>query len=309
VAPFHDDLPERRWELSAPESLVLLWGPETGDAWAVKVALLELIVRRVLRLATAEDRRFFLFSSYPHILAPGIRLDPSAGRPLRMPIEVYPKPRTYADGTFGVPVETLAQAVFTRNWRRVRTRPWSVKLDRSGGGYVQAKVLPALLDRGLFERDRSTHLGLITTSRWVLTAAGSTALADLRALMETGRRSFPAWLDHDPARARTYVERARAALLLLGGWEPLLARFRQGRPDGGDTGWRSTGPPSVDDRGFARADRNWDTDPFTLDALAGCFGPGPLDTIDVAFHTISAGVDRAWDALHRRGGFLLAGGE
>ena len=42
-----------RWDLAAPESLVLRDGPQVKPADVVKLALLELITRRVLRRVKA----------------------------------------------------------------------------------------------------------------------------------------------------------------------------------------------------------------------------------------------------------------
>ena len=45
-----------RWDLSAPESLVLRDGPQAKPADVIKLAVLELVTRRVLRLVEVESR-------------------------------------------------------------------------------------------------------------------------------------------------------------------------------------------------------------------------------------------------------------
>jgi hypothetical protein len=275
----NDELPARPWELPAPESLVLLWGPETGNAWALKVALLELIARGALRLVAVEHRRLLLFPTVTTVLALGPNADRPASRSLRVVLDSYPKPRTYPDGTVGVPLETLAGAVFAQYRRRVRLRFGRFRWDSPSGGYVQSEVLPELERRGLYRRDSSSRLGLFDTTRWVLTPAGTAALEELRALTTNGRTSFAGWVQHDPEAARAYVERAGTSLLLMGGLGPSLRRLQQTAPEREEAGVK--------------------VGALSLAVLAGSFGPGPADGLDAAFDAISVGVDSAWDALLR----------
>lgn len=294
----NDDMPGRCWELTAPETQVLLWGAETGDAWALKAALLELIVRRALWLAPVEYRRLRVFPTHTYVLGRGPGHVPPDVRPLQAVIEVQPKAlRTYANGTVGVPVDRLAQEVFTRHLRPVRARigvfGWSRSWDWSGGGYVQRDVLPALEARGFYAREETGYSRLWGNARWVITPAGVTALEDLRALMAIGRSSFGEWVDRDPARATTYVERAGASLLLLGGLTPALRRLAQWSADAG----KGNAPG-----GNGQDHRRLGLGALSLAALAGAFGPGPLDSLDAVFHTLSVDVDRAWEALHQGAG-------
>ncbi|MGH2599897.1 MAG: hypothetical protein ACRDJ9_10985, partial [Dehalococcoidia bacterium] len=273
----NDELPERRWDLSAPESQVLLWGPETSDAWALKPALLELVVRRALRLAAVEERRFcfFLKPAVTNILARGPGEVPAASRALGVVIQVRPKSlRAYVGDVHGTPVDRLAHEVFTRHLQRVRIRTGVFRWQRTGGGYVQSEVMPELERRGLYERERA---GLFESMRWVLTPEGVAALADLRALLAIGRESFGDWVGRDPARADAYVETAGTSLLLLGGLTPSLLLLKQ---------WALNGGEQAHHRPEAGA--------LCLSALAGPLGPGPFDGLDAASHTIAEGVDRAW---------------
>jgi hypothetical protein len=288
----NDEIPERKWELSAPESQVLLWGAETSDAWALKPALLELVVRRVLRLGSVEDRRYFLFPTVVNVLSRGPGEVPDDCRALEVVVAAKPASlRSYSGGIQGVSVEKLAQEVFRRYLRRVRVRTGVFRWQRTEAGYVRSEVLPELERRGLYARERPER-GV--AERWTLTLRGKTALADLRTLMAIGRGSFGAWVDHDPARAAACVERAGTALLLIGGLGPSLERLAQWEANGGAAG------RMPDDT----------ADAFRAGALAGTFGPGPFDGLDAAAFTIGEAVDRAWDELHRRGGGLVvAAGE
>jgi hypothetical protein len=282
-----NDEPPRRWELSAPESGVLLWGPETRAREALKLALLELVVRQVLRLVSVRERRLVIFSQTFHVLAAGSGPERPSGPALRGVLEATPPSRTFADGTVGATVAQWARAVVGRYQRE--------------GGYVQAEVLPALQARGLYRREQYRRLGLFQATRWALTPEGLAALTELKSLMEHARALFGLGTLVDPASVRAHFERTGAAILLLPGLFPQLRLRREqgweGSTDGGfvlvDVHLGGGG-----ERGSGDAGRPVDGepgepagDPFDLDALAGVFGPGPLDGLDAAFDAIDAGVD------------------
>ncbi|MCC6792158.1 MAG: hypothetical protein IT336_10745 [Thermomicrobiales bacterium] len=287
-------LPPYPWRLSAPESLVLLWGPEAGNAWALKVALLELVVRRVLRLSSVERSRLFRSPEQVNMLGPGEQTDWPAPRPLVAVLDVYAGTRPPADG---VSVVALATAVFRRNVRRVRTGFLRHRMDRTGGGYVDADVLTVLERQGYYTPESAARLGLVRSTRWHLTPSGERARDELKQFMALGRSAFPDWVTSEPELARSYVERAGPAMLLLGGVAPLLrslhAQERTRRRDERDDGFGLRG------------------NPFQAAALAGSFGPEPNDDLDAAFFAISEDVDRAWRD-HQQGdggGLIIFGGE
>ncbi len=292
-----DELPRRRWELPAPESQMLLWGPETGDAWLVKQAIMELVVRRVFRLASVPDRRLLFFSKRTNVLIPLHLLDDASSRALLAVTMAFPKARRYADGTIGVPVEQVARAVFSQFRKdgsiQVQWEVWSW----SRGGYGKSVVLPALERRGLYRREQSKRLGLFPVTTWILTDEGFEALEELRRIMATGRDQFAGWVTADPAKAKAFVELAGPAILLLGGIGPLLQSLHQSvaseaAPPEASTGWGG-GFRSDAERGPIPFPVN----AFGLAALAGAFGPGPLDGLDAAFYAVAEDVDRAWDAI------------
>jgi hypothetical protein len=285
-----NDLPRRRWELSAPESQMLLWGPETGDAWVLKLAIMELVVRRVMRLVSVPDRRLLIFAKRTNVLVPALRLDEGASRALSAVVVAFPKTRTYADGTSGVAVEQVARAVFSRYLKSGSVQVQGYTWSWSNGGYGKAVVLPALEQRGLFRQERSSRLALFTTTTWVLTEDGQAALGELRGIMATGREQFAGWVRQDPDRARTFVELAGSALLLMGGLSPLLQQLQRGSAVRG-------AEPAGGFRSDTERGGGIGAPVFGLAVFAGVFGPGPLDGLDAAFYALAEDVDRAWSAV------------
>src|SRR6478752_2529546 len=83
--------PGEPWTLSAPETLVLLTGPETGDAVALRVALLELVVRRSLKLSLATDRRFLIFHPKVNVLSGGSAFTRRLEKPLQRILDLFPQ--------------------------------------------------------------------------------------------------------------------------------------------------------------------------------------------------------------------------
>jgi hypothetical protein len=191
-----DSLPES-WDLPAPESQVLLTGPDTPDDWAIKLALKELVLRRVLSVRTVRIRRFLVLHKNLPIVVDGERRDATVSAPLQAMLSVFPRPTTFEFGVPGVPLRTATIEV--------------MRWYRAGGGFVEAEVLPELRRLGLYEH----HLDG-TAPRWRPTASGEQKLTELRQVMRTGRDQFPHWAETDRALATEYVKRAGPALLLLG---------------------------------------------------------------------------------------------
>ena len=255
-----------RWELTAAESQVLLSGPETTDDWALKAALLELLVRGALRLFYGHGR----LGRTHEMLAPIVRLEATPFPTLRAVIETYAQLKAPAQG---VPVNHLARAVLIR----YRERP------RFTGGYVQEVVLPALAERGLFSRERDVRVGLLGAEGWFLTRSGLAALVALRTMLATARQSFGAWVASDQDRAGAFIGSAGAAVLLMDDVIAAVPRLRQQGP-----------PDHTTTMGAVSA--------FGLSALLGAFGPGTSDGLESANKVISAGVDQAWLVLRRSHG-------
>jgi hypothetical protein len=258
-----------RWELPAPESQVLLSGPETNDDWVLKAALLELLVRGVLRLISGKHGRFVRRKGEMVALVSGRE---AAGVPtLHAVINAYPDAQAL---TQGVRVSEMARAVLMH----YRERP------RFTGGYVHEVVLPALGERGLFSREADARAQLLGVEGWFLTRSGLAALVALRTMLATARHSFGAWVGSDQARAGAFLESAGAAVFLMDDVIAALPQLREQRSRNRTVATSADGP-------------------FGLTGMLGLFGPGTSDGLESANRVINAGVDEAWLLLRRgRGG-------
>lgn len=197
------DESSQRWTLPAPESQVLLTGPETPNSWVIKLALKELVLRRVLSVRTLRTRRFLVLWREINVFVSGQRPNAPVSPPLSAVVSVFPKPTPFSDGSTGVPVKSAASEV--------------MRWYRAGGGLVEAEVMPELRRQGLY--DLPADAG---GPRWRLTPQGEQELARLRQLMATGRTSFPEWVERDRSRAAEFISLSGPAALLLGNPTPWI---------------------------------------------------------------------------------------
>jgi hypothetical protein len=276
---------EQPWPLSAPESLVLLTGPETGDAVALRAALLELVVRRSLKLSQVTDRRLLLFHRTVTVFTGGShftrRLDP----PLQRLLDLYPQIPTkrYPDGVFGVPVRKFAREILSQHrpsYQYVLGRRVKVLSVES---YVGGAILPELVKRGFYLCNDPYQGSPGAALTCTITEQGIETLSVLKDLLDEGRRSFAGWVEADPKRAMDFVERAGPAFLLLPALAPSVRRLHAQQLN-------------------ARIRPKRTSSAFGVIALAGLFGPGLDDGFDAASYTLAHEVDLAWEAILRRGG-------
>ena len=125
--------------------------------------------------------------------------------------------RAHPDGHLGR-VPHLAEQGTEDGRRGVRLKDLGRSASKQYGSidkYVKAEVLPALVDRGLYERREGRVLWIFPTTRYELTQQGTEAQADLNRWLEVGRERFPAWSSDDPRRAMSYAGMAGASLLLM----------------------------------------------------------------------------------------------
>lgn len=275
-----------RWEPSAPESFVLLYGAGAEDRQALKLALLELVARGKLALRDVEEEGFLRNRSVA-VLYRGSGQE-GAPRPLRALIEVFDRAAARLqrpDG--GVPVAKLAEEVGRRYG--------------SSRGYVDREVIPALQERGLYERRPKRFLGLVPYSDWGPTRAGEAARASLRAEMDLGEAGFGEWVDRNPNRALAYLGLMGPAVLLMTPLHPDIQRLREqhaasSASGDGDSSPDQSGPdePQGSDFGggdFDASSSGFSGGEFDASALDPSLDPSAFDGIGEAFSAIDAGVD------------------
>ena len=121
-----------RWYLTAAESLVLRDGSRAKPAEVLKLAVLELVTRRVLRLVEVEGRDWRGRPKPETVIGAGARPAPLDG-PLApiAAIALEASAKTYPDGTVGLGIPAFAHA-------------FRIKHGNSPGQYIERSVLPAL---------------------------------------------------------------------------------------------------------------------------------------------------------------------
>ena len=99
------DWPQTRWELSAPESYVLMHGPNADGAEAFKMAVLELVMRGALQIVQAEQRGRFGRRSQVTVLAPGTGPSTVDAPELRTVLDLYRsiEPAAFENGGWKMP--------------------------------------------------------------------------------------------------------------------------------------------------------------------------------------------------------------
>ncbi len=276
-----EEWPATEWDLSAPESYVLLnHGAGADGKEAFKMGLVELLVRGFVELDKQEGRAAFgRVKSVSYLRE---KAGPSGARlrgPTRAILDVLHGTRTSVsrEGATGVRVEDLA---------RQAVRQWG-----SLGGYVSKVVLPFMGSEGLYREEKGRVLWIIPSTRWVLTDRGAAAKADLERWMQLGQSRFSEWVDDDPHRALAYAGMAGAAVLLMSPLFPDLQQLRRHLQDAGEGGAgvfvASTG--SLGDDRRTPGEMDFDVG-FDLGALEG-FDFGALDSLSDAVSAIDSGVD------------------
>jgi uncharacterized membrane protein YgcG len=246
-----------RWQLSAPESYVLLHGPGAKGVEAFKKGLLELVARAVLTIETRQRRRFFVLTTQTSFLLTGPKASSvdQAARPLRSIWDLYTR-----------------TACFDPPGVRIQDLPGSARALRVPlRGYTYSAVLPALMERGLYRREDYSMMGLFPVTRYVETAAGTVARAELRSFMETAEREFGADAGPGSRQALALVGMLGPAILLMDPLLPDIARLSRVLRDGmGNTAMAN---------GFELHASNLDADFADLDL-------GALDKLEGAFDAI-----------------------
>ena len=202
-----------RWQLTAPESLVLRDGPHAKPAEVVKLALLELVARRALRLVEVETRGLFGRRGTEVVIGTGSQAAPADG-PLGpvATLALDAKAHTYPDGTVGIGLRSFAMTCAARFGRPPRL-------------YIDRWVLPALVERGLYTRIDRKVLGVVPQTSWALTGEGELARHRLQELTTTAEHEVDDWAERDPARLARFLATAGGAALLVPAAYPAFEAF------------------------------------------------------------------------------------
>ena len=256
------------WPLSAPESHVLRDGAAGQGVPALKLAVLELVGRRVLRVE-AEPRWW----GRRTWVAAGSGAPPATG-------PLAGLARTCLSETAGG--RRRLDGVVSRHLR---------SHGRSAERWLEDDVLPGLRARGLLACDERRTLGIFKRTTWRRTPAGDAAAADLEGRLTELRRSVRATTD--PRDALALVAAAGAAVLLADDAWPLVEDLRRrleegggGSAGGGDLSGEGAG--DLDDSGRGGLDPGG-LDPGGLDP--GGPDPGGLELGDLDLAAIGHSVD------------------
>ena len=264
------------WTLSAPASLVLLAGEDASDQEVIRLMLLEMVVRRMLKLSVTHGRKLLIFSKRTYLLSSGINAQRRADGPLERVVELMPAmtSRTYKDGAAGIPVRLFVRSMIEKMLLSTFT-PGSIQEQWFWPeSFMEAEILPDMADSGLFAcgewapgADRQCEY----------TESAQELINTLWGIIEQGRRDFAHWVANDAQKAVEFVARAGAAMLLMPVLAPEVRKlYQQVRYQVSQRHMQGT---------------------FGLAALAESFGPGKDDGYDTASYLLAEEIDRAWSEL------------
>jgi hypothetical protein len=185
VSPGERDDRLRNWGLSAPELCVLRREGRGDGREALRMAVLELIVRGALRLDFGGRSRRYVSVQRTDV---GVHLDP--------------------------PVAAVAACLGSapmslRSLEHELSLMWATPHE-----FVWSEVVPALCDRGVAQRMARRRGLRWMGNRLVLTECGRTARAQLGEQLTVLEERLGGWLAEDAAGAVAYVAEAGAAVLL-----------------------------------------------------------------------------------------------
>lgn len=211
TTPGASDWPPR-WELSAPESHVLEHRGGANNDVPFRLAVEELVARRVLAAHPVKGGLWETPVTYA--FTDGPRIDAPAPPVLAPAVDAYRAARqrrrkSLRDGSaiVAVPLRDLLKAG-----------------DKQLGGtgrYLDRHVAPALIERGLLQPAGRRSLGARPNFDW--TDAGRESERVLQAWLTLGRDNLGRWAAEDQKRGAELVAGAGSALLLLDGHRLALA--------------------------------------------------------------------------------------
>ena len=200
-------LPSEPWDLPAPDSHVLLNGPDRPDAEPFRLAVMELVGKRHLRMMQVEEPGLLGTKRRSVLVAGDERTRPEAESLLAV-WNLYYEPRTqtayrktYKDGTTGVELPAFARA--------------AAEYFGSLQGYAAGVVVPSLIKQGLMEKQAAKILWLIPTTRIVLTPAGVEKRRQLQEIIWLAQQQAGSWAGGGMGMGMESLMFAGAAMLLM----------------------------------------------------------------------------------------------
>jgi hypothetical protein len=268
--------------LSASALVTFLWGPETTDLWAIKLAVFELVVRRDLEVSWIPRPR--RLRSPELIAAVGLGNSKPGYRP--PPLQVVLDTRADLQRLELIPLRELIQEVLRRQFVR-RGRVFKRWMP-SGPRFVDKYVIPELQGAGFV---RSITSGQLWSPgiQWDITEEGEESLVRLRAVLAFAGAGYEEFAASNPQEAIGFTNEQGSALLLIRSLVPTY-RLLVGKQLGNLP--RRTIRPASDHTGHAPR-----LPPVDLHMLAGAFGPEGRYDVDTLFHLISGEVDASWRAM------------
>ena len=201
--------------LTAPEALVLLNPNQEQSRTALKLAMTELLARRLMSMRSEEEKGFLGFKQKTDF----IQLAPTATQKL-------------AD----LPVLQVISATLDKVGEVSREVSMAQFIQQAykDFGYdfssFQAKhILPALVEKGLLEPRQEKMLLLFRVTRYDYTPAGEALKQQLDDQMAQAR-TVPVWLDSEPAQATALLISLGSAVLLIDELRAHYARLSQTLP-------------------------------------------------------------------------------
>jgi hypothetical protein len=267
---------ETSWTLSAPASLVLLAGEDASDQEVIRLMLLEMVVRRMLKLSVTSGRKLFVIPKRTILLSRGVNARRRSSESLDRVIELLPvmPSRTFKDGAEGTSVRLFVRTMIEKMLFTSFT-PESVQEQWFWPeSFMEAEILPDMASYGFF---RCGDPAPATDRQCEYTESGQESITTLWEIIEQGRRDFARWVADDAQRAVQFVNRAGPAMLLMPVLAPEVRKlYQQMRYQLSQRQLQGT---------------------FGLAALAEPFGPGKEDGFDAASYVLAEEIDRAWSEL------------
>lgn len=304
-----DEWPARPWQLTAPESYVLLHGPLADSLEAFKLALQELMAKGALVVGPIDTFGGLGRRKQKSALTEGPRSASVSEAPLASVLAFYR----------GAPRVTSVMDTYRRNGN-----PEGVLIEDLAGSlrhynYRDRDVLPSLAQRGLFELCDDTVLGIFSSKHHLWTPAGVGAQRDLKEWIEVGNARMSDWASNDPPQARAFADGAGAAVLLMKNLQP---EFDQLRRHADRDALSARGTDRRDHLAGARQVEEGPNADVNDAGLSGRHGPGDPGgdgfsglEIDIAafdgladFDAIDAGIDAGASAAFAEGGGCGGGG-